>query len=344
LIYNFLTLILPVTSFLSVFEETLMLKFVMMPPQNDLRRTWANRLHENLPQYRFILPETEAQAKDEIVDADAAYGWIPPEMLPLAKKLRWLQCPAVSPQVGYFYQALIEHPVVICNPRGIFNDHIGQHIMMYILALARGLPYYMEAQRQRRWDSEARKSPYIELGTATALVAGMGDIGCEAARLCAAFGMTVVGVDPRWEHEVTFVKKHTPEALDDLLPVADFVIVAMPHTHETEGMWNAGRFQLMKKTAYFINIGRGLTTRLDDLVEALEKGEIAGCALDVFEIEPLPATHKLWTLPNVLLTPHVAIKGAQNLDERQFQILLDNARRFAAGEPLRNVVDKRVWY
>jgi phosphoglycerate dehydrogenase-like enzyme len=100
----------------------------------------------------------------------------------------------------------------------------------------------------------------------------------------------------------------------------------------------------MKKTAYFINIGRGLTTKIDDLTEAVEQGHIAGCGLDVFEIEPFPEDHKLWTLPNVILTPHIAVKDADDIDERQFQILLDNARRFAAGEPLRNVVDKAVWF
>ena len=134
------------------------------------------------------------------------------------------------------------------------------------------------------------------------------------------------------------------ESLDSLLPEADFVIVAMPHTPETEGLWNAQRFARMKPTAYFINIGRGMTTKLDDLVAALEAGTIAGCGLDVFEVEPLPPEHKLWRLPNVLLTPHIAVKDAVNIEERQFQILLDNVRRFAAGEPLRNVVNKGLWY
>jgi phosphoglycerate dehydrogenase-like enzyme len=321
-----------------------MLKFVMMPPQDDLQRQWAKRLQEAVPQYQVVTPETDSDAQREIVEADAAYGWIPPEMLPLAKKLRWLQNPNVGPHVGYYYQELIAHPVVITNPRGVFNDHIGQHILMFVLALARGLPYYLEAQRQHHWDKEARKSPYIDLATATALVAGVGGIGHEAARLCHAFGMRVIGVDPRWEYDVPFVEKHSPEELDMLLPRADFVIVAMPHTPETEGMWNARRFRLMKKSAYFINIGRGLTTKLDDLVEVIENGDIAGCGLDVFEVEPLPSDHKLWTLPNVLLTPHIAVKDAENIPERQFEILLDNTRRFAAGEPLRNVVNKAAWY
>ena len=103
------------------------------------------------------------------------------------------------------------------------------------------------------------------------------------------------------------------------------------------------RFQRMKRTGYFINIGRGMTTRLDDLVAALRAGEIAGAALDVFEQEPLPADHPLWTLPNVLITPHTAGHG-RYLDDRRFEILLDNGRRFLAGQPLRNVVDKAGWF
>ena len=100
----------------------------------------------------------------------------------------------------------------------------------------------------------------------------------------------------------------------------------------------------MKNTAYFINIGRGKTMKIDDLADAVENGEIAGCGLDVFEIEPLPADHRLWNLPNVLLTPHIAVKDAENIPERRFEIILENARLFAAGEPLRNVVNKEAWY
>jgi phosphoglycerate dehydrogenase-like enzyme len=103
------------------------------------------------------------------------------------------------------------------------------------------------------------------------------------------------------------------------------------------------RFQRMKRTAFFINIGRGMTTRLDDLVAALRAGEIAGAALDVFEQEPLPADHPLWTTPNVLITPHTAGYGPY-LDDRRGDILLDNCPRFLAGQPLRNIVDKAHWF
>ena len=322
----------------------MMLKFVMLPPLSEERRGWTARLQAALPQLQIVVADSEEDVRREIVDADGAYGWVPPDVLPLAQKLRWLQSPNVGPHVGYYYKELIDHPLLVTNPRGIFNDHIGQHVMMFVLALARGLPYYMEAQREGRWDADARKSAYIDLTNATALVVGIGNIGQEAARLCHAFGMRVIGVDPRWEYEQPFVEKYQPAALDSLLPEADFVIVAMPHTPETEGLWNAQRFARMKPTAYFINIGRGMTTKLDDLAAALEAGTIAGCGLDVFEVEPLPPEHKLWRLPNVLLTPHIAVKDAVNIEERQFQILLDNVRRFAAGEPLRNVVNKALWY
>ena len=319
-------------------------KLLLMPPQTRHTRQWAERLREALPQYQIIAPETEADARHELRDADAAYGWVRPEFLPLAKQLRWLQSAHAGPRAGYYYRELVEHPVVVCNPRGVFNDHIGQHIMMFVLALARGLPFYIDVQRERRWDTQARKSQYIDLASATALLVGVGGIGHEAARLCAAFGMRVIGVDARWEYDTPHVERHAAADLGALLPEADFVIVSTPHTAATEGMWNARMFRLMKPTAYFINVGRGMTTRLDDLVAALESGEIAGCALDVYEIEPLPADHRLWALPNVLLTPHIAVRDAENIPERRYQVLFDNARRFAAGEPLRNVVDKAAWY
>ncbi|MDQ6671963.1 MAG: D-2-hydroxyacid dehydrogenase [Chloroflexota bacterium] len=319
-------------------------KLVVMPPLNDLHRGFARRLAVDLPEYRVVAPETEAEAGRELADADAAFGWVPPNLLPLATRLRWLQNPDAGPPPGYFYASLIDHPVVVCNPRGIYNDHISQHIMMFLLALARGLPYYAAAQRERRWEPDARPGPALDLTNATALIVGFGGIGHETARLCAAFGMQVIGVDPRWEHEPPEGRRHRPEDLDGLLPLADVVVATTPHTPETEGMWDARRFALMKPSAFFINIGRGRTTRLEDLTSALERGEIAGCGLDVFEVEPLPRDHRLWTLPNVLLTPHIAVKDAENLPERRYQVLLENARRFATGERLRNVVDKVAWY
>ena len=319
-------------------------KLIMMPPQGDKNRQWAQKLTEQLPQYQVVLPETDADARHEITDADAVYGWIPPDMLASAQKLRWLQSPQAGPPAGFYYPELVEHPVIITNVRGVYNDHIAQHIMMYVLALARGLPYYMDAQRAQRWDKGARKSPYIDLIGSTALIVGLGGIGHETAKLCDAFGMRVVGTDARWEYAVPNVETHPPDALDALLPTADFIIVTVPHTPETDGMWHTARFQRMKPTAYFINIGRGATTKIADLTAAVANSTIAGCALDVYEVEPFPEDHKLWTLPNVILTPHIAVQDASNIPERQFAVFLENARRFVAGEALKTAVDKAVWF
>jgi len=151
--------------------------------------------------------------------------------------------------------------------------------------------------------------------------------------------MRVIGVDARRREAPPGVAElHEPAALDALLPRADFVILTVPHTPETEGFMNRARFQRMKHSAFFINIGRGMTTRLDDLVAALRAGEIAGAALDVFEQEPLPADHPLWTMPNVLITPHTAGE-TQKYEDNVLDILVENLDRLRRGEStLRNEI------
>ena len=127
------------------------------------------------------------------------------------------------------------------------------------------------------------------------------------------------------------------------MPRADFVVLTVPHTPETEGFMNRSRFQRMKPSAFFINIGRGKTTCLADLAASLQARDLAGAALDVFEEEPLPREHPLWAMPNVIITPHAAGYGPY-LDERRFQIVLDNCRAMMSRAPLRNVVEKQSWF
>ena len=319
------------------------LLFAILPPNDEDVHALAERLGNDVPGLDVAVAEDDAAVRDLVARADAAFGWVPPEVLPAATSLRWLQSPFAAPFPGYYYQGLIEHPVVVTNARGIYSDHIAHHILMFMLALSRGLPYWMEAQRARRWDRGARRRGYVNVVGSTVLINGVGGIGAETARLCAALGANVVGVDPRPEQDCP-AEIHPPSALDELLPAADFVVTTAPHTPESEFMWDAERFGRMKQSAYFINIGRGMTARLDDLTAALAEGVIAGAGLDVFEIEPLPEDHPLWTLENVLLTPHVAVADAEDVAERRYALLADNARRFLADEPLRNVVDKARWY
>jgi phosphoglycerate dehydrogenase-like enzyme len=317
---------------------------VMLPPQTATTRDWAARLAAAVPELSVVVAEDAPGAARALADAEAAFGTLTPDLLRSAGKLRWLQAPQAAPPAGFYYPELIAHPVAITNFREIYNDHIGAHIMAFVLAFARGFHRYLPQQFRREWKRGPETADVVHLPESTALIVGVGGIGGEAARLAASFGMHVMGIDARRREAPPGVMKlDGPDALDSLLPLADFVILTVPHTPATEGFMHRARFRRMKRTGFFINIGRGRTTKLDDLVAALRAGEIAGAGLDVFEEEPLPADHPLWTMPGVLITPHTAGHGPY-LDDRRFEILVDNSRRFLAGTPLRNVVDKASWF
>ena len=319
-------------------------KMVFLPPQRDMTRQWAEAVARATPASTIVVAETEEEALQEIRDADAAFGNLPRHVLAEAQQLRWLAAPAIAPPAGYYYQELIDHPVVATNFRGIFNEHIAAHILAFVLALARGLHYYIPRQLRHEYRPERSDSGTAYLPESTALILGVGGIGSETAKYLSQLGVRVIGVDARREDTPPGVAElHRPDRLDSLLPRADFVILTIPHTPETEGLFDAARFAKMKRSAFFINIGRGMTTRLDALNQALRDGTIAGAALDVYEIEPLPTEHPLWDAPNLLMTPHTAGYGPY-LDDRRREVLVENAKRFAAGQPLVNVVNKALWF
>lgn len=319
-------------------------KMVFLPPQRDQTRQWAEAVAQAVPDATIVVAETEEEALQEIPDADAAFGNVPRNVLAEAGQLKWLAAPAIAPPAGYYYDELIAHPVEATNFRGIFNEHIAAHILAFVLALARGLQYYIPRQLRHEYRPEKLDGGTVYLPESTALILGVGGIGAETAKYLSQLGVRVLAVDARREDTPEGVAElHRPDELDGLLPQADFVILTIPHTPETEGLFDAARFARMKKTAFFINIGRGMTTKLDALNQALRDGTIAGAALDVYEIEPLPADHPLWDAPNVLLTPHTAGFGPY-LDDRRRDLLMENAKRFAGGQPLMNVVDKRLWF
>src|SRR5437763_7023380 len=268
--------------------------FLMLPRQSEKTREWGRRLAADHPALEIIVAETKEGAEQAMPLAEGAYGTIPPDLLPKAQQLRWLQAPQAAPPAGYYYPELIAHPVAITNFREIYNDHIGAHVMAFVLAFARGLHVYLPQQQRREWKKLPNDTGVVHLPEATALVVGVGGIGSEVARLASGFGMRVIGVDERRAEKPPGVAElHRAAALDELLPRADFVILTVPHTPETEGFMNRARFQRMKRSAFFINIGRGKTTRLDDLVAALQAGEIAGAGLDVYAQAPLPADQPL---------------------------------------------------
>jgi phosphoglycerate dehydrogenase-like enzyme len=313
---------------------------VMLPPATGAVQRWAARLRESFPDLAVVVCEDVAAAHRALGTADAAYGTLPSGWD--APRLRWLQAPMAAPPVGYFSPELIAHPVTVTNMRGIYNDHIATHVMALVLSFVRGLPRHARNQRDHRYRPE--RVPVVHLAEARVLLVGAGGVGRQVARYLEPFGPDVVAVDARERDPSPGLRLVRPaEALDEELPSADIVIVSVPHTPETEGLFDRARFALMKPSAHFVNIGRGMTVRLDDLVAALEAGELAGAGLDVLEQEPLPPDHPLWDLPGVVITPHVAIDGPY-LDDRRYEVIAENCRRFLADEPLFQVVDKRRWF
>ena len=320
-------------------------KFVFLPPQSDLFAEWIPRLLDSAPGWDIAAPETDAEAKLELENADAAFGTMTPDLIACAPNLRWLQAPAAAPDAGYYFDELIAHETKVTNFREIYNDHISVQILTYILSFTKHSHLYRDFQREREWHPLDAPHHEIFLPESTVLIIGIGGIGTETARLCKAIGIKVIGIDARREEKPEWVDDmFGPKSLEDQLPKADFVVLTIPHTPETEGLMDSSKFTLMKDSALFINIGRGMTTKLDDLNAALRSGSIAGAALDVYENEPLPIDHPLWDAPNTILTPHIAAQGGRHLAERRYEIVLENFRNFSAGKPLRNEVDKAVWF
>ncbi|MCH7652046.1 MAG: D-2-hydroxyacid dehydrogenase [Chloroflexi bacterium] len=302
---------------------------------------WPEKLRQAVPGIDVQVAGSLGEAMEMIGDVDAAFGDIVPELFERAHNLKWIACPQAGPRAGYYHRDLISSEVVVTNTREIYNDHISAHIMSFVLAFARGLHVHISNQLHGNWGPG---SDTVHLPEATALVVGVGGIGAETARLCAEFGMTVLAVDPRVGIPPKGVAElHGTDALAGLLPRADFVILTVPETPKTQRMFGSEQFRLMKNRSVLINIGRGAVVVIDDLVEALRSGEIGGAALDVFEVEPLPPGHPLWTMSNVIITPHVAGTGPY-LQERRAELFIENCIRFNEGRELNNVVDKDNWF
>ena len=295
----------------------------------------------------------------EIVDADAFFGKITPFLLAQARRLVWVQAPTASLE-HYVFDALIEHPCVLSNMRGLFSDVIADHVLGFVICFARNLHIYMRRQMHRAWEGvggEAGRSDFItgpgvassidrahlHLADCTLGIVGAGAIGREVARRARAHDMRVVAVDPIVTSIPGVCDVWPARRLPDLLAASDFVVIAAPQTPETDKLFRRRQFEQMKRTAYLINVGRGAIVDLADLTQALAEGRIAGAGLDVFETEPLPVEHPLWLMPNVIITPHVA-GASPRIAERHTEVLLENIRRFVAGQPPATLVDKRRWY
>jgi phosphoglycerate dehydrogenase-like enzyme len=304
---------------------------------------WSDAIARAAPGLQVRVAPDRAAALRMLPEADAAFGTLDAQLLARAPRLAWLQAPQAAPPAGYFFPELVVHPVQVTNFRGIYNDHVALHAVAMLLALARGLPTYIRQQERGEWIRHLADDDVLHLPESTVLVVGVGGIGAEIARMVRALGASVIGIDPRRTEPIDGIPIVAPSELDRLLPQAHAVVLTLPHTPESEGLIDERRLALMRPRSLLVNVGRGATVRLAALTEALKRGHLGGAALDVFEQEPLSPEHPLWREPRALLTPHVAVVGPYIL-ERRLAVLCENAQRFEAGLPLRNLVDKAQWY
>lgn len=275
-------------------------------------------------------------------DIEIAAGWLPFDLLSRMPNLRWVQ------QWGAGADWLLRHPeaaeadFVLTNASGVHAIPISEHILALLFAFARRLHKAMRAQLRHEW--ETSWEGLFELAGQTLLLIGVGAIGERTAQMASGLGMRVLGVRRHPAIGVPSVQAmFGPDRLLELLPQADFVVLTVPLTSETRGMIGEPELRAMKPTAYLINTGRGGAVQEPALIRALREGWIAGAGLDVFEAEPLPKDSPLWGMENVIITSHYA-GATPRYHERAMAIFLDNLRRYRAGEPLRNVVDKRLGY
>lgn len=258
---------------------------------------------------------------------------------PRADALRWVHVAAAGVDTLLFDE-LVESDVLVTNARGVFDRPMAEFALATILARVKRLHALRDRQRERVWRHEETGS----LAGQTALVVGTGSIGRATARLLRAVGMRVRGAGRTARvDDPDFGTVLASDRLVEHVGWADHVVVVAPLTAATRGLVDAPVLAAMKPTAHLVNLGRGPIVDEDALLAALRAGRLGGASLDVFAVEPLPAGHPLWTAPGVVVSPHLSGDAAGWRDALAAQFV-DNARRFLAGEPLRNVVDKRLGF
>ena len=288
--------------------------------------------------------DTLDEVAAELPGSDVVFAWHPRSGLlerawTHAADVRWIQSASAGVD-GLLFPDLVQSPVVVTNARGVFDEPMAEYVLGVLLLFAKGFLGLADRQRRREWrkgDNEVLEGRHV-------LVVGVGSIGRAIGRRCRDLDMIVRGVasTSRGGDDV-FLGIHGVDELRSAVGWADYVIDILPGTPSTTRVFDGEVFAAMRPTARFVNVGRGSTVDEDALAAALERGALAGAALDVFQEEPLPATSPLWDLPNVLISPHVSADFA-GWREALVELFVDNLRRYLAGDPLRNVVDKERGY
>ncbi|NLU66496.1 D-2-hydroxyacid dehydrogenase [Streptomyces sp. HNM0574] len=297
----------------------------------------AEVVHTDEKDLAGLLPSADALLVWDFLSDAVREAWPGPGPRP-----SWVHTPSAG--VDRLLPELSEGPraaeTVLTNARGVFDQPIAEYVAGTVLAMAKDFPGTWELQKQRQW----RHRETIRVGGTRAVVVGSGPIGRAIGRTLLALGVEVDLVGRRERGgDPEFGLVHAAGALDALLGEADWVVCVAPLTESTRGLFDAAAFARMKPTARFINVGRGQHVVEGDLVEALSQRRIAGAALDVFAEEPLGESHPLWDVPGLLISPHMSGDTIGWRDDLAEQFL-DNFDRWTSGEPLLNVVDKRLGY
>lgn len=250
-----------------------------------------------------------------------------------ARALRWVHTASAGVD-RLLFDELLASSVVLTNSRGVFDRPMAEYVLALVLAFAKDLPATVRLQDRGEW--RHRESQTV--AGARAVVVGGGPIGTAIAQLLGAVGMRVTQVGRRARTGV-----HAAEELPGLLPTADYLVLAAPLTDQTRGMVDRDTLRRLPPGARLINVGRGGLVVQEDVVDALRSGRLAGAALDVFAVEPLPPDSPLWSVPGLIISPHMS-GDAVGWREALVELFADNLARYRTGRPLRNVVDKTTGY
>ena len=309
--------------------------------QDDMPTAYQEKLRAYAPQLTLSCCRTSDEFRRELADAHVLFGGFERTDLEAAKQLRWIQWPAAGVE-EILYPELVNGPVVLTNMQRMYSPTISETAIGLMITLTRGLDRYALQTREHTW---RHVENLREISGMTLGLVGLGGIGTDTAyRAHFGFNMKVLATDPKPLPKPTFVAElHSPEWLPQMVPQVDILMSAAPHTPVTEGMFNEAIFRAMKPTAYFINVSRGKLVDTPALIRALKEKRIAGAGLDVAYKEPLPPDDPLWTAGNLIITSHSSAESPGST-QRSYDLLCENVRRYTAGLPLLNVVDKKRGY
>ncbi|WP_207717673.1 D-2-hydroxyacid dehydrogenase [Caenimonas soli] len=297
-------------------------------------------IRKRFPDVRVVDAKDADSLQAHVAEADVLLApRVPAEVFAKARRLRWFQCSNAGVDWILPMRERLGK-LVVTNARGVHGDIIADFVMTGMGMLHWDFVRLMREQSRKEW----RPRMVPRLAGRTLGIVGVGSIGTAIARRAESAGMTVIGTKRDVSEPVPFVDRLLPTtALDELLRLSDFVVLAVPHTPETTRLIGHEQLHRMRPSAFLVNIARGSVVVESDLIEALRSGTIAGALLDVFEREPLPPDSPLWTLPNVIVSPHIS-GYPDDYTAQVFEIFAENLQRFLEEKPLRNVVDLQRGY